>query len=195
MNWNNAALITSPPVVSSGGNLSGVAAFNNGTNFTFALQASTAAIYSLVVDVNAAGQGALNTMTVSGLATMSVANADVWITDVPANLSFTDVDDPSDNYDAIVARMRSLESQIVHMRRLATIDEKSDAYDDCHSNDDVSEHGEPEFAEQARKARPPLKGDYVIRSDGSVVPLSECAAPLKSKASLSSSVLNSLGLA
>jgi hypothetical protein len=190
--WNGTG-IASAPSLSHGANLSPVAAFNNGTAFSFSVFSSTVAMYTLVIDVLFAGFAGGNTTNVSGLSTMSSANADVWISDVPSNLAESPLDD-RDTYDALVERMAAFESSI--RRRLAIEykereqeDSKSD-YEVCCNGDDIMVNEvlpEPTTLEPQRVR----KEHYLMTSRDPRLLQQAVAAPK----STMSSVLHSLGVA
>jgi hypothetical protein len=176
-------------------NCTAVVVLNGNTASTAGASQTTETTIFGIFDVNAVN----GVITVAAPTTVTgAATSDLIVSQIPGAL-LEDVREPTNMADRRIRNLENIMQALMAERTRLGNDCKSDAYNDCHENsedDDFDMHVEPEHgvAVQHQRIPPPLKGDYVIRSDGSVVPMSGSTPGAKAKASLSSSVLNSLGI-
>lgn len=185
MQFNNGA-VTAVPTYTLGANLAYDTILKDTTVGAIDAVSSGVSVSQLVVTVSASGTAAANTFTFTGgLTNFVTGTTDIIITQVSTGLLLGYEDEKHSGEE--VVQDRRIERLEALVRRL-TLRLDDDCYDDdVKDKEDCHESGDPY---QTKRASTPLKGDYVIRSDGRVEPMSRSSPAAR----LSKSVLTTLGL-
>lgn len=131
--WRTAsANISATPTMSLGSSLTAVNAFADGNQSIIAMSSSTSVVASSsqVIDVASNGTGAGNTVTVGGLTGMTSGTCDIWIVNVPSNLSVVSseglaleskVNDLEDKLSRVLKRLEFLQCEYVEEEKALSV--------------------------------------------------------------------------
>jgi hypothetical protein len=187
LTWSTG--VTTRPTLTLGANVTALTVLANSAASNRSAVDSGQTAYIAVVSVSASGTGAANTITVGGLVGLAAGTADVFVVQVPGGLAEKTVR-PRLEYEELVRRLAFLEGHRDEVKLDVFEDDESSCDDDFPMH---VEHKE-EIPVPHRRVRPALKGDYVIRSDGTVEPMVK-GISTPTATSLSASFMGSLAKA